>query len=218
MRKRSLVCTLVLRKPPKTGFLTSRPISILPLSILIHVKMPTIFSIFPFMSRINFMLNWFEHEKHFITMRPELAQPKVTYTMSPCVDQINYWRYMDCKCIEKHFKFYLLYCGVIYFYLEVEKISTVSSAMVIWLVCTFWLTWNVNHSHFACWVIFYTFAVVCWLFSKLTFSKNSFRNTISVSNSLDPDQARHSVGPDLDPNCLQRLSADNKSRGSEDKS
>ena len=29
-----------------------------------------------------------------------------------------------------------------------------------------------------------------------------------MSNGLDPDQARHSVGPDLDPNCLQRLSAD----------
>ena len=27
-------------------------------------------------------------------------------------------------------------------------------------------------------------------FSKLTFSKNSFRNTIRVSNSLDPDQDR----------------------------
>ena len=37
-----------------------------------------------------------------------------------------------------------------------------------------------------------------------------FFNTISVSNSLDPDQARHFVGPDLGPNCLQRLSADNK--------
>ena len=29
-----------------------------------------------------------------------------------------------------------------------------------------------------------------------------------MSNSLDPDQAQHFVGPDLDPNCLQRLSAD----------
>ena len=37
-------------------------------------------------------------------------------------------------------------------------------------------------------------------------------NTIRVSNSLDPDKAQHSVGPDLDPDCLQRLSADNKSR------
>ena len=29
-----------------------------------------------------------------------------------------------------------------------------------------------------------------------------------MSNSLDPDQARHFVGPDLDLNCSQRLSAD----------
>ena len=35
-----------------------------------------------------------------------------------------------------------------------------------------------------------------------------FFNTIRVSKSLDPDQARHKVGPDLGPNCLQRLSAD----------
>ena len=45
-------------------------------------------------------------------------------------------------------------------------------------------------------------------FQTQLFSKNSFRNTIRVSNRLDPDQARHIVGPDLDPNCLQRLSAD----------
>ena len=32
-----------------------------------------------------------------------------------------------------------------------------------------------------------------------------------MSNSLDPDQVQHLVGPDLDPNCLQRLSADDKS-------
>ena len=29
-----------------------------------------------------------------------------------------------------------------------------------------------------------------------------------MSNSLDPDQALHYVRPDLGPNCLQRLSAD----------
>ena len=29
---------------------------------------------------------------------------------------------------------------------------------------------------------------------------------------LNPDQARHFVGPDVDPNCLQRLSADKTSR------
>ena len=33
-------------------------------------------------------------------------------------------------------------------------------------------------------------------------------NTIRVSNSLDPDQAKHFVGPDLGPNYLQRLSGD----------
>ena len=29
-----------------------------------------------------------------------------------------------------------------------------------------------------------------------------------MSNSLNPDQARNFVGPDLDSNCLQKLSAD----------
>ena len=54
------------------------------------------------------------------------------------------------------------------------------------------------------------FMLFCSLlfFFKINFSKNSFGNTIRVSNSLDPDQARHSVGPDLGPNCLQKLSAD----------
>ena len=32
-----------------------------------------------------------------------------------------------------------------------------------------------------------------------------------MSNGLDPDQDRHSVGPDLGPNCLQRLWAEGKS-------
>ena len=49
-------------------------------------------------------------------------------------------------------------------------------------------------------------------FSKLTIYRNSFRNTIKVSNSLDPDQAQHFVGPDLGTNCLQKLSADDTSR------
>ena len=35
-------------------------------------------------------------------------------------------------------------------------------------------------------------------------------NNIRLSNRLDPDQDRRSVGPDLCPNCLQRLSADGK--------
>ena len=55
--------------------------------------------------------------------------------------------------------------------------------------------------------------VICLFFpnsdTKL-FSQNDFRNTIIVSNSLDTDQASHFVGPDLGPNCLQRLSADDR--------
>ena len=35
---------------------------------------------------------------------------------------------------------------------------------------------------------------------------------MSVSNSLDSDQDRRAVGPDLGTNCLQRLSTDDKSR------
>ena len=35
---------------------------------------------------------------------------------------------------------------------------------------------------------------------------------LSGMNSLDSDQARHFVGPDLGPNCLRRLSADDTSR------
>ena len=47
-----------------------------------------------------------------------------------------------------------------------------------------------------------------FFFSKLTFFfliSFSFRKTFTVSNGLDPDEDRHFVGPDLSPNCLQRL-------------
>ena len=47
------------------------------------------------------------------------------------------------------------------------------------------------------------------LLSADFFSKISFRNTIRVSNGLDPDQDQHNVGPDLGPNRLQRLPAEN---------
>ena len=56
---------------------------------------------------------------------------------------------------------------------------------------------------------YYSFKLYyCAIFNSL--DAFSF-NTIRVSNSLDPDQARQNVGPDLDPNGLQRLSADKKS-------
>ena len=66
---------------------------------------------------------------------------------------------------------------------------------------------------FAFWVIFRPFFLSsAGFFFKTTSSQNSFRNTIRVSSSLDPDQARYFVRPDVGPNCLQRLSADDTSR------
>ena len=63
--------------------------------------------------------------------------------------------------------------------------------------------------YFVCWVILHGFCLLS--FSKPLFSK-SFKKTIGVSNSLDPDQTRRFVGSDLGTNCLQRLSADDTSR------
>ena len=58
---------------------------------------------------------------------------------------------------------------------------------------------------FACCVIF--MLIFRMTFSKSPISKHYFWNTIWVSNSLDPDQARQHVGSDLSPDCLQRLPA-----------
>ena len=49
--------------------------------------------------------------------------------------------------------------------------------------------------------ILFAFFVLCF------FSKKCLEYLPSVSSSLDPDQAQDVVGPDLDPICLQRLSA-----------
>ena len=55
------------------------------------------------------------------------------------------------------------------------------------------------------------FYMLFWSSVDFLSSKNqpfeNFRNTIRMSNSLDPAQARQ-VGPDLGPNCLPRLSDD----------
>ena len=47
--------------------------------------------------------------------------------------------------------------------------------------------------------------VVCKYF-YFNFLKISFRKTIRASIRLDPDQAWHFVQPELNPNCLQKLS------------
>ena len=43
-------------------------------------------------------------------------------------------------------------------------------------------------------------------------SADFFQNTTRVSKSFDADQTLCSIGHDLGPNCLQRLSADDTSR------
>ena len=48
-----------------------------------------------------------------------------------------------------------------------------------------------------------------FFFFKINIFKNSFRNTIRVSDSLDPDLAQHFI------NCLQRFSADDARRHKE---
>ena len=51
------------------------------------------------------------------------------------------------------------------------------------------------------------------IIQNLLFEKKKIRNTIEIlSNSLDPDQAGRFVRPDVGPNCLPRLSADDTGR------
>ena len=69
---------------------------------------------------------------------------------------------------------------------------------------------------FAYWVIFYFF-FVAYRFppppkKKMNFFENSVRKTTRVLYSLDPDQVRTFVRPDLGPGCFKKLSNDDTSR------
>ena len=54
----------------------------------------------------------------------------------------------------------------------------------------------------------HTFKLALCMLSKFSCFCCHLLNTIRLSNSLAPHQAWHSLGPDLSPNCFQRLSAD----------
>ena len=72
------------------------------------------------------------------------------------------------------------------------------------------ISYEVNGKLHAPLTIFHDFFFSSAVFFKSTFSKKkSFRNTIWVSNRLDPDQALCSFEHHLGPICLQSLSADN---------
>ena len=65
---------------------------------------------------------------------------------------------------------------------------------------------------FACWVIFLKplFSFANFFFSKLTFSEISFRNNIKGVKWVESRLGPTFFSPDLGPNCLQRLSTDDK--------
>ena len=65
---------------------------------------------------------------------------------------------------------------------------------------------------FAYWAIVHAFRRRLIFFSK---AASSLKKPLSVSNSLDPDQARQNVGPDLGQNCLQWLLVDTTLVGKE---
>ena len=67
-----------------------------------------------------------------------------------------------------------------------------------------------NHKLFACWVIF----MLLLLFADFFQNKKNLSGISSVSNGLDPDQDRRSVGPDLGSIGLRRLSATTKATAS----
>ena len=63
---------------------------------------------------------------------------------------------------------------------------------------------------------FYIELSVCWVIVHAFLSSyTTFKDTNKVSYSLDPDQAQYF---DLNPNCLQRLTADSKSSNKRGKS
>ena len=55
-------------------------------------------------------------------------------------------------------------------------------------------------SPYSKWMVAYLLGLADFFPNHLVF-KNSLRDTFRVSNSLNPDQARHNVVPDLGPNC-----------------
>ena len=81
--------------------------------MLINVKMPKIVGILTFMSRINFVLSWVEHEKSFITSRPvalwRVKTPVCSFGQSNCSRVscsekiVSFSRVFNCKYIFKLF-------------------------------------------------------------------------------------------------------------------
>ena len=59
--------------------------------------------------------------------------------------------------------------------------------------------------------IFLCFFCPLLIFFRINFFEKFFQEYHQSVNSLDPDQVLHFFRPDLGPNCLQKLSADDTS-------
>ena len=75
---------------------------------------------------------------------------------------------------------------------------------MLWIAVELFACWEIFHNFCRLLIFFQNFLYQEWssadIFEKMKFFKKIFRNTIRVSNSLDPDKAGHFVGSDLDLN------------------
>ena len=78
-----------------------------------------------------------------------------------------------------------------------------SGLICVQTVCKSYQQMTLEPLLIAPWEIFHAFLSSADFFKIKLYQKNSFRNTIQVSNRLDPDQVRCFVWPDLGSNCLQ---------------
>ena len=72
------------------------------------------------------------------------------------------------------------------------------------------LTIAIWYSSSRCVCAMYLHELPVTMYETICYLLLTFLNQILLLNGLDADLHRHSVGPDLGPNCLQRLSADDK--------
>ena len=69
---------------------------------------------------------------------------------------------------------------------------------------------GVSNKH--CLLTFFIFGCLLIFFSKFIFFKNFFQEYHQSVKQFGSRLGRHFVGPDLGPNCLQKLSADDHRR------
>ena len=65
-----------------------------------------------------------------------------------------------------------------------------------------WKNWEPNEINFSQDFSQKVVSTSCIIFNSLPARDDFSWLLITFANSLDPDQARHFVGPNLDPNCL----------------